>query len=146
MSLFGNDRDSLRAHFFMVWSKQQAGEPLEPLESMIAEVIMMHPEYHAVIADPEANLRRDWHPEDGEANPFLHMALHMTIKEQVLTDRPPGVTARFKTLSASQADTHSTEHEMLEALAETLWEAQSKGQAPDLDAYLGRLDDRLGNR
>jgi Domain of unknown function (DUF1841) len=143
MSLFGDDRDSLRAHFFMVWSKLQASEELEPLEAIIAEVIAMHPEYHAVIADPEANLSRDWHPDDGEANPFLHMALHITVKEQLMTDRPPGVAARFKMLSVSSVDPHAAEHEVLEALAETLWEAQSEAKPPDLVAYLARLDLRV---
>jgi uncharacterized protein DUF1841 len=142
MSLFGGDRDSLRAHFFRVWSKVEAAESLEPLEAVIAEVIAMHPEYHAVIADPERNLDRDWHPEDGETNPFLHMALHIAIKEQLMTDRPTGIVARFRSISARHPDAHAAEHEVLEALAETLWEAQSQGREPDLDAFLGRLDTR----
>ena len=143
MSLFGSDRDSLRAHFFRVWSKMEAAEAMEPLEAIIAEVIGMHPEYHAVISDPELNLDRDWHPEDGETNPFLHMALHISIKEQLMTDRPPGIVARFNAISAGQPDSHAAEHEVLEALAETLWEAQSQGAPPDLDAFVSRLDAKV---
>ena len=143
MSLFGSDRESLRAHFFRVWSKMEDAAPLEPLEAIIADVINMHPEYHPVIADPDANIDRDWHPKDGEANPFLHMALHIAIKEQLITDRPTGIVARFRSISAGQPDVHAAEHEMLEALAETLWEAQSQGCDPDLDAFLERLDARV---
>jgi len=140
MNLFGDDRESLRAHFFLVWGKLQDREPLEPLEAIIAEVINMHPEYHGIIADPVANMDRDWGPEGGESNPFLHMGLHIAIKEQLTTDLPPGIAARFQAIVAGTGDVHAAEHRVLEALAETLWEAQSAGTTPDIDAYLARLD------
>jgi hypothetical protein len=67
------------------------------------------------------------------------MGLHLAIREQVATNRPAGIADIHGALSKKLGDAHKAEHAMLEALAETLWEAQRNNRAPDEQAYLERL-------
>lgn len=121
------------------WRKFRAGVPLEPLEGQLAALISEHPEYVPWLeASPEA-LAEEFPPEAGRQNPFLHMGLHMAIREQVATDRPRGCAHVHRALAARLGDAHAAEHAMLEPLAETLWEAQRAGTPPDEQAYLERL-------
>ena len=135
--IFGEDRDELRQMYADAWHKRCERQPMAPLEIQIADVIEMHPEYFDDVTGE--NLDRDYTPEDGQTNPFLHMGLHLGIREQVATNRPAGISAIHKALSARLGDIHAAEHAMIECLAETLWEAQSSNQAPDEAKYLERL-------
>lgn len=146
MALQPTDRAGSRRLFFEVWRKTQAGEPLSALEGIVAEVIHLHPEYHALLSgDPQRALDRDWLPEAGETNPFLHMGLHVAIREQLSIDRPPGVKSAYTALLKRYSDPHATEHAMLECLAEALWRGQREGRLPDEQAYLACLQARAAD-
>lgn len=132
-------RDQLRRMYIDAWRKHRAGLPLEPLEAQIADVIELHPEYHAVLEDPERVLDRDYTPEGGDSNPFLHMGLHLAVRDQIGTDRPLGIRQAFAQLAHKLGAEHDAEHLLMECLAETLWEAQRSGRAPDEQSYLERV-------
>ena len=134
--IFGQDRGELRRMYASAWQKYVDGKPRSPLEEQIASVIAQHPEYHDAVT---GDIERDFTVEAGETNPFLHMGLHLGVREQVATDRPHGIAAVFRALAARSGDAHSAEHRMIDCLAETLWEAQRAGLAPDEAAYLDRL-------
>ncbi len=136
-------REEIRRAYSDAWVKAQRGESLSVGEQRIAEVIADHPEYQAVIESGEAALEAEYAPEAGHTNPYLHMGLHIAIREQVAIDRPPGVRSIFERLAAAQ-DVHEAEHAMIECLAETLWEAQRGNRQPDDAAYLGRLRRLVG--
>lgn len=136
--IFDNDRTKLRMPFFETWRKMQENEALEPLEQQLANIILQHSEYHAILANPAANLEKDYWPELGETNPFLHMALHQAIYEQISTNRPQGITAVYKTLCEQSGDPHMTEHYMVETLTETLWKMQQGENVSEQD-YLNKL-------
>ena len=119
------------------WRKSEAGEIMSPLEAQIAQVVNDHPEYQEMLT-PEA-LQESFTPEGGKTNPFLHMGLHLGIRDQVATDRPPGIAAIFNNLAAKAGDPHAAEHKMVDCLAETLWEAQGRNAPPDEQQYLERL-------
>jgi hypothetical protein len=139
-------RDALRRHYVEAWRKHRAGELLEPLEHQLATVIEQHPEYHPLLEhDPEA-LGRDYAPESGHSNPFLHLGLHLAIREQVATDRPAGIAAVHLELSRRLGDAHQAEHRMLERLGEALWLSQRTGRPPDETAYLESLRRLLATR
>ena len=110
---------------------------MSPLEAQIAAVVEWHPEYHGAVTGDA--LDRDYTPDGGRSNPFLHMGLHLGIREQVATDRPAGIAGIHETLTVATGDPHLAEHQMIECLAETLWESQSQGVAPDERKYLERL-------
>ena len=135
--MFGQDRHELRKMYVDAWRKHLAGRPMSPLEAQIADVIAEHPEYQDAVTGDD--LDRDYSPAEGRTNPFLHMGLHLGIREQVATDRPPGIAAIHRELAARHDDRHAAEHRMIECLAETLWEAQGANRAPDEAVYLERL-------
>ena len=135
--IFGQDRNELRQMYFDAWRKSKTGALLSPLEAQIATVIEDHPEYQELMTEGKTDA--SYSPEGGQTNPFLHMGLHLAIREQVATDRPPGIAALFNALLVKTGDAHDAEHKALECLAETLWEAQRANAMPDENAYLERL-------
>jgi hypothetical protein len=137
VSVFGSyTRDQLRETYSEAWRKQLAASPLTPLEAMIADVIGLHPEYHPLVQDPGKTLAHEPAGAHGAENPFLHMGLHIAVREQISIDRPPGVRELKRQLQVRCGDAHDAEHILMEALAETLWEAQRAGRPPDEAHYL----------
>ncbi len=144
--IFGDrNRAQLRESYLSAWRKFKAGVPLEPLEKQIAAVIAEHPEYHARLERDESVIDRDFAPEVGQPNPFLHMGLHLAIRDQIATNRPAGISTLHAELGAALGSLHDAEHKMQEALAASLWEAQRSGKLPDEAAYLERVR-RLARR
>ena len=135
----GQNRDQMRRMYLEAWRKYNARAPLEPLEAQLAAVIAEHPEYVAWLEAGEQALSAEFTPEGGRENPFLHMGLHLAIREQVTTNRPAGIAQIHQKLSERLGDPHAAEHAMLEPLAETLWDAQRQGRMPDEQSYLERL-------
>lgn len=119
-----------------VWRKYRNNEALEPIERVLTEIILQHPEYHAELESGEDVLAADYTPEGGVSNPFLHMGMHVAIHEQVSTDRPAGIRDLYRTLLEKYGDAHQLEHAMMECLGEALWEAQRNNLPPDEQAYL----------
>ncbi|MFO7304994.1 MAG: DUF1841 family protein [Gammaproteobacteria bacterium] len=132
-------REELRRTYVEAWRKYRERLPMEPLEAQIADVVAMHPEYHATLEDPERALAQDYTPESGQSNPFLHMGLHLAVRDQIATNRPEGIRTAFEAIVRKLGDAHEAEHAMAECLAHTLWEAQRAGLLPDEQAYLERI-------
>lgn len=129
------DRESGRHFFLEVWRKKQQAAALEPLEELIAGIIVQHPEYHKILADMEA-LERDYTPDGGATNPFLHLSLHVAIQEQLMTDRPEGILKLYQEGLHRFGDPHALEHRIMDCLAESLWKAQRGQSLPDETEYL----------
>lgn len=142
--LFGTDRNTLRRTFAEAWRRRVMGLVLEPLQARIAQVVEAHPEYHAVVQDTDS-LDRDYTPENGQTNPFLHMAMHLALLEQRATDRPSGIARALELVDLKLGDPHAAEHEAMECLGRVMWEAQRAGTAPDEHDYLECVR-RLGRR
>ena len=137
MPLFDTQtREQLRQTYADAWRKHLAGSPLTPLESMITDVIGRHPEYQGIVSDPRAAAAFEASIWGGNENPFLHMGLHLAVRDQVSIDRPPGVSELLRRLQARHGDLHRAEHVLMEALGETLWQAQRNGRPPDEAHYL----------
>jgi len=103
---------------------------------MALELILMHPEYHAVLDERERYVEREYLPELGETNPFLHLSLHLALEEQLSIDQPPGIAERFAALLARHGERHAALHAALDCLAEMVWRAQRERLPPDGAAYL----------
>jgi hypothetical protein len=141
MPIFANQsREQLRQMYLASWRKFRAQEPLQPLEKQVAAVIAEHPEYIEWLESGREVLRADFKPEGGRENPFLHMGMHLAIREQLSTDRPVGFAALHRRLCEHYGDAHEAEHALLTPLAETLWEAQRAGHAPDDLDYLRKVE------
>lgn len=134
--IFSNNRDDLRRFYIDSWRKYRNKEILQPLEAMVADVISQHQEYHTLLEKGEASLDQDFMPEQGQTNPFLHMGMHLAIREQLGTERPHGIKEIHTALLMRIGDPHEVEHRMLECLGEAMWQAQRSGTPPDEANYL----------
>jgi len=144
--MFEPSRDEARQFFFEARAKDRRHAPLTPLETIAVDIIRLHPEYHALLDDPERQLDREFGPESGRMNPFLHLSLHLAIEEQLSIDQPRGILERFQRLAEKCGDSHEAKHAVLECLGETIWQAQRTGTPPDDKTYLGCLDRKAGKR
>ena len=134
--MFVQNRNQAREFFFQVWDKCKNRCPLEPIEVIISDVIMQHPEYHIYLDKKEESLSHDFNPEQGISNPFLHMGMHIALKEQINVNRPEGISSVFNSLIDRLGSVHDVEHKMMECLGQCLWEAQCNNGIPDETKYL----------
>ena len=122
--MFSSDRQTHRRAFVDAWAKARSGQPLDPVEAQIVQIVRMHPQYQNALTDPDRVLQRDFVPALGDDNPFLHMGLHIAILEQLSTDRPVGIRRLHQTLTAVTGDPHTAEHRLMDCLAAGLWRVQ----------------------
>ncbi len=132
---YGNTQQDTRRLFFTSWEKYRNNAALTPLEQQLVDVICLHPEYHALL-ESSSTMHQSYFPELGQTNPFLHMGLHLAIRDQVTTDRPAGIAQIYQQLLKKYHDTATVEHLMMDHLAECLWQAQRDQCAPNEIAYL----------
>jgi len=134
------DRETHRRIFIRAWSKAKHSEPLEPLERQIVEILQQHPEYQGLLETPDVSIDKDFPSHQGQANPFLHLGLHLAIQEQVGIDQPAGIRQRYLELAQRLGDAHQAEHRMMECLTESLWKLQHDQRPFDERAYLACID------
>lgn len=142
--MFNPSRDQSRQFFIEAWRKHREGAALTGLEEIAAELVFQHPEYHALLEDEES-VAKDFAPEDGQVNPFLHLSLHLAIHEQLSINQPPGLREAYDAcLARLHGDRHAALHEVLEALGETIWQAQRSGKPLDAIGYIEAVKRRAG--
>ncbi len=134
--VFQPSQADVRRFFCDAYARGRAGLPLEPMAAIAARWIGEHPEYHAELADSEAAVARDYRVEDGRANPFLHLSMHLTLEEQCAIDQPTGIRQAVQLLASRRGGLHAAHHEAMECLGEMIWASQRSGLPPDGHAYL----------
>ncbi|MCY0388583.1 DUF1841 family protein [Robbsia sp. Bb-Pol-6] len=140
--MFNPSREEVRQFFCAIARKQRAREILTPLETIAADWIVEHPEYRDALDDADEAADRDYTPEQGQSNPFLHLSMHLAISEQVSIDQPPGIRLAHERLAARLGSSHAAQHQIMDCLGETLWEAQRSGAPLDSSAYIERIQRR----
>ncbi|MDY7506958.1 DUF1841 family protein [Ralstonia wenshanensis] len=134
--MFNPSRDEVRQFFCGAWRKHRQAEILTPLEAMALDWMLQHPEYQDTLEAGEEALARDYTPESGQSNPFLHLSMHLSISEQVSVDQPRGIRAAYEALAQRLDSPHEAQHQVMECLGQMLWTAQRTGLPPDGDAYI----------
>ncbi len=134
--MFNPSRDQVRQFFFDAWRKHRKRVVLAGLDNIAVGIMLQHPEYHPVLDDPERYQDREYRPDAGDTNPFLHMSMHLAIEEQLSIDQPPGIKGEFTRIAVRLGDRHAACHEVMECLAETVGRSQRDGTPPDALAYL----------
>ncbi|HSH90393.1 MAG TPA: DUF1841 family protein [Ramlibacter sp.] len=134
--MFDPSQADVRRFFCAVHAKGREGQPTDALETLAGQWVREHPEYHPDLADAEAAIAKDYGETGGEANPFLHLAMHLSISEQCSIDQPRGIRQAVELLAARRSSLHDAHHEAMECLGRMLWESQRSGRPPDGDAYV----------
>jgi len=125
----------MRKVFFDAWKKHRAQEKLEAMETILVQIITLHPEYHALFENEE-NLLQDFPSATGEPNPFLHLSLHLAIQEQLSLQHPAELTDLYQKLVGKHSDVHKAEHQIMECLSEMIWQAQRSQGMADENQYI----------
>lgn len=133
--MFNPSREEARQFFFDAWQHYQDKKPLTDLEAVTIDLLLQHPEYHHALQNQATLAERDFPPEHGETNPFLHLSLHLALQEQLSIDQPAGVRLAYKQLQTHFQDAHRAQHAMMECLAEMLWRAQRDHSSLDPSIY-----------
>lgn len=134
----------MRKVFFNAWKKYQAREKLEDMESILVQIIALHPEYHDLFTN-EDNLLRDFPAANGKPNPFLHLSLHLTIQEQLALQRPPELVDLYRQLINKHSDKHTAEHDIMECLSEMIWQAQRHQSIANENKYIDCIRKKIMN-
>lgn len=142
---YGDTIQDTRQMFFNSWEKYQQKKPLTPLENEIVQVILVHPEYHKILEQNTKFQDHTYNPDLGESNPFLHMGLHLAVREQIGTDRPAGINAIYNKLVLKFKDSLAVEHLIMDQLAECLWLSQKNNLPPNEQYYLNALSGYIDN-
>jgi Domain of unknown function (DUF1841) len=133
--MFEPNQQEVRQFFCRAYARWKAALPLTPLDTIAADWIALHPEYHAELADEAAAIAADYSVEKGRTNPFLHLSMHLSITEQVSIDQPRGIKQAYELL-AVKTDAHEAQHRMMDCLGEMIWTSQRSGLPPDGQAYI----------
>lgn len=134
--MFNPSQADVRRFFCQTYAKHVAKQILTPLENIAARWLVEHPEYHDELSDEAAAIAREYPPEGGKSNPFLHLSMHLSISEQVQADIPAGLKTAYGMALAKMGDPHTTHHAIMEVLGKVLWEAQRQKMQPDMDAFV----------
>ena len=137
--MYNPSREQVRLFLIESWRKRRDAMPASAIEIMAGDIIAIHPEYHALLDTPEEAVGKEWLPDEGATNPFLHLSLHLAIEEQLSINQPTGIVPLFEQLLQRRGDRHQALHAVLDALAETLWQSQRDNVPLDSEAYLERL-------
>ena len=143
MALFNPSRDQVRQFFFDAWAKYKKQQALTDLEAIALQVIQMHPEYHLVLDAPERYMEQAYFPEMGETNPFLHMSLHLSVLEQVAINQPIGIAEIYQALKMKHGNEADAQHDLMDCLAESIWQAQRNGQPPNSENYMHCMQGKI---
>ncbi|MFP5390436.1 MAG: DUF1841 family protein [Gammaproteobacteria bacterium] len=133
-------RDQVRQFFCEAWSKFAKRYTLTPLEEVAVDWIIEHPEFHADLDHPGAAREREYLPEDGKTNPFLHLSMHLSISEQVAADQPTGIRSTYHALIRQTGSEHDAAHKIMDCLGEMIWMAQKHRTPFDFQMYLQSVE------
>ena len=142
--MFNPSQHDVRRFFCEAYRKEHHHEILTPLEAVARDWIVQHPEYADHLDDVEQALAADFTVEGGQANPFLHLSMHLSIAEQVTVDQPPGIRAATQALAQRLGSEHDAHHQVMECLGEMIWNSQRSGMPPDGAAYIDCVRRRAG--
>lgn len=142
--MFNPSQSDVRRFFCAAYTKWQAKDTMDVIETIAALWIAEHPEYHADLSDADAAVARDYTVDSGRTNPFLHLSMHLSISEQCSIDQPRGIQAAVEALTTKLDSLHDAHHTAMEALGSMMWESQRSGKSPDGDAYVEKVIRQVG--
>ena len=134
--LYTQDRTQQRQFLANAWQKFIDKKVLDPLEDQLTQVIGMHPEYHKLIS----NVESEFFPESGEVNPFLHINLHLSLREQLSINQPKGINEYYQKILGKVQDPHEVEHLMMDCIAQMIFSSQKNNTSMDHQAYIRCLE------
>ena len=140
--MFNPSQEDVRRFLCGVHAKTNAQTPMQAIETLASLWIAEHPEYHGDLADADTAVARNYGDAPAQANPFLHLSMHLSVSEQCSIDQPRGIRQAVELLSRRLDSLHDAHHVAMDCLGEMLWESQRSGKPPDGQAYVEQVQRR----
>ena len=140
--MFNPSQADVRRFFCAAHAKQQAGQPMEAIETLAGLWIAEHPEYREDLSDVDAAIARNYDLTPDKTNPFLHLSMHLSISEQCSIDQPRGIRQAVELLARRLDGLHDAHHAAMECLGQMLADSQRNGHPPDGDSYVAAVQRR----
>jgi hypothetical protein len=123
-------------YMHIIWQVAKAGD-LESLSGearRLATIMLEHEEYHQEfeIAD---HLQDHEYDVDRESNPFLHIAIHAVVENQLEARDPIEVNQFFNAMRKHAVPRHDIVHMIGAILAPLIFDVKQEGQPFDLGRY-----------
>jgi hypothetical protein len=134
--MFNPTQHDVRRFFCETYRKTLAREILTPLEVIASDWIVQHPEFEKDLSDVNKALVAEYPVDQGKTNPFLHLAMHLSIAEQISINQPAGITPAYAQLAQRLQSAHEAHHHVMECLGAMMWESQRNGTPFDADSYI----------
>ena len=134
--MFNPSQEDVRRFFCETFAKARQGAPLEAIETIAAQWMEEHPQYHADFSDVEQALINIYDSSSDQGNPFLHLSMHLSISEQCSIDQPRGIRQAVELLAQKRNSLHAAHHAAMDCLGIMLWESQRAGRPPDGESYI----------
>ena len=144
--LISPEQPDVRRYFCQVYAKWRNQQPLDAMEKLLSAWVQEHPEYNAVLSQPQAAIGSVPHPEHGDgSNPFLHLSMHLSLSEQCSIDQPRGIRQAIDALAVRLQSLHAAHHAAMGCLGAMISTAQSTGQRLDGQTYLACVQSQIDN-
>lgn len=129
-----------RSHLSLIWELTMAGAELEGEEATFAKILKQHPEYfdiweRAGILDPHEEVLREG------ANPFVHVAIHQTVENQIANHTPPQTAETLEALMQAGYTRHEAIHTIGAIVAQEIFEILRDNRPFNEAAYVEALRD-----
>lgn len=131
-------RHLTRSRIGAIWRLAQIGAELEGEEAVTAEVLKQHPEYFD-IWEQAGTLPPDEEVLHDGANPFVHIAVHQTVENQIADLNPPQTAETLKALIRAGYDRHEAVHAIGSLVAEEMFEIMKNNRPFDQTRYVEAL-------
>jgi hypothetical protein len=140
--MFNPSQADVRRFFCDVYTKAQAGQSLEAIETIASLWLDEHPEYHTEMADLNSALRQMGQVQEDKTSGFLHLSMHLSITEQCSIDQPRGIRQAVELLTHRLDSLHDAHHAVMDCLGQMIWDSQRSGQTPDGQTYVACVQRR----
>jgi hypothetical protein len=132
-------RNLLRTRLGLIWELAKVGGELDEEEARLAEVLKQHPEYTDIWEDAES-LGSEEVTRDG-VNPFVHVATHRVVENQLAENDPPQTTHTLEALLEVGYSRHDAVHAIGAIVADEIFGILQEGRPFDEDAYVEALEE-----
>jgi len=127
-----------RARLGLIWEMTMSGVELEEEDAVFAEILKQHPEYfdiweRATTLPPDEEVLRDG------TNPFVHIAIHQTIENQIANHDPAQTAEALAALIQAGYTRHEAIHAIGAILTPELFEILRDNRPFDEAAYIEAL-------
>ena len=124
----------------LIWEMAESEIDLEGEEATMAEILRQHPEYldiweKADTMPPDEEVLRDG------VNPFVHIAIHQTVENQITDRTPPQTAETLEALIHASYTRHEAIHAIGALIAEQIFGMMQDSRPFDETSYVEALRD-----